>query len=558
MTDKQQADFQARLQKLRQAYTAALPAKLDNIDEQWQKLSSSWDWDTGETLHRLVHGLAGSGGSFGYAQLGTQAREIEIELKPKLQNRQIPDKKQWAELVKKLKALRQAIQEAPTKDTTSFRATATAPSGEETDKQRIYILEDDPAITRELALQLEHFGYEASTFDKVKAMDSAISQETPDAVIVDIVLPEGPMAGVDMVRDIRARHGQTLPVIFISVRNDFEARLEAARAGGDAYFVKPLEIAPLIDRIDGLTQKQIDPYRILIIDDDENLANHYALILNQAGMEATAITHPEEAMEAMTSVRPELILLDIYMSACSGLELAKIVRQQDTYLGIPIVFLSSETNLEKQSSAMRMGGDDFLTKPIEDKRLISSVAIRAERARTLNNLMVQDSLTGLLKHTKIKEQLALEVSRAKREETSLAYAMIDIDHFKDVNDTYGHLSGDHVIKALARLLKQRLRQSDYVGRYGGEEFAVILPNCNIDAAAELIEQLRLSFEKLCFLHDGKEFSVTFSAGIAIFPQHKDPEKLSQHADQALYQAKRAGRNRIVTAGPHETSGITDI
>jgi diguanylate cyclase (GGDEF)-like protein len=163
----------------------------------------------------------------------------------------------------------------------------------------------------------------------------------------------------------------------------------------------------------------------------------------------------------------------------------------------------------------------------------------------LSALMVQDSLTGLLKHTMIKEQLVQELSREQRTQSALSFAMIDIDKFKLVNDHYGHMMGDRVIKSLARLLKQRLRKSDSIGRYGGEEFAVVLPNCDPDSAAMLLNKIRADFSELRFLHEGKEFSVTFSTGIAGFPAHENADELNQAADEALYEAKHQGRNRIV-------------
>jgi diguanylate cyclase (GGDEF)-like protein len=123
--------------------------------------------------------------------------------------------------------------------------------------------------------------------------------------------------------------------------------------------------------------------------------------------------------------------------------------------------------------------------------------------------------------------------------------MIDIDKFKLVNDHYGHMMGDRVIKSLARLLQQRLRKSDRIGRYGGEEFAVVLPNCDLDSAVKALDKIRTAFSELHYLHDGKEFSVTFSAGLAGFPAHENADELNQAADEALYEAKHQGRNRIV-------------
>jgi diguanylate cyclase (GGDEF)-like protein len=196
---------------------------------------------------------------------------------------------------------------------------------------------------------------------------------------------------------------------------------------------------------------------------------------------------------------------------------------------------------------MSLGGDDFLTKPIKPGHLVSSVSSRIQRSRMLRSFMVRDSLTGLLNHTAIKDQLEREVARAKRLKTPLAYAMIDIDLFKRVNDTYGHPVGDRVIKSLSRLLKQRLRETDVVGRYGGEEFAVIMSDTDGPAAMKVLDNIRDAFSRFSHLADGKEFSVTFSGGIADVALSGDAIKLGDFADRALYEAKHAGRNRLVLA-----------
>jgi len=174
------------------------------------------------------------------------------------------------------------------------------------------------------------------------------------------------------------------------------------------------------------------------------------------------------------------------------------------------------------------------------------------RYRALRALMVRDSLTGLLNHTNYKERLRAEVARAKRQNKLLSVAIIDIDHFKKVNDTYGHPAGDRVIKNLSRLLKQRLRGADVIGRYGGEEFALALPDTPIGVALGVINDLRESFAAI-EQHAGKAtFQNTFSAGVAeCSPQHPalmDTEALIKAADEALYVSKHGGRNRVTAAG----------
>ena len=163
--------------------------------------------------------------------------------------------------------------------------------------------------------------------------------------------------------------------------------------------------------------------------------------------------------------------------------------------------------------------------------------------------MIQDSLTGLLNHTRVLEQLDLEIARASRENEDLSFVMIDIDHFKAVNDQYGHPIGDRVIRSLARLLKQRLRKSDSIGRYGGEEFAVILPKTDPKMAGALINEIRESFSKIQHKSNSEElpeFTCTFSAGVAhITEKLNSVDSLCQAADKALYAAKHSGRNCVV-------------
>jgi diguanylate cyclase (GGDEF)-like protein len=194
-----------------------------------------------------------------------------------------------------------------------------------------------------------------------------------------------------------------------------------------------------------------------------------------------------------------------------------------------------------------MGGDEFLTKPISPEHLISAVVGRAERMKIIRSLMIKDGMTGLYNHSTIKEYLGTMIAQARRQGTDVGFAMIDLDNFKRVNDTYGHLVGDQVLVTIARLLRQRLRSSDVVGRYGGEEFAVILPDCDITLAVSLIDQLRESFGSIRFPVGDTPFSVTFSAGVAAFSSYNDEFSLCKAADEALYQAKNEGRNRVEMA-----------
>jgi diguanylate cyclase (GGDEF)-like protein len=162
-------------------------------------------------------------------------------------------------------------------------------------------------------------------------------------------------------------------------------------------------------------------------------------------------------------------------------------------------------------------------------------------------MMIRDSLTGLLNHTTIRERLMTELLRSARQNTPLTYAILDIDNFKTVNDTYGHATGDRVLKSLSQMLIKRLRQSDIIGRYGGEEFAIILPNTSAPMGEKIMDELRFGFSQLLHHSGEHEFSVTFSCGLATFPAYESISLLSEAADKALYEAKHQGRNQTVVS-----------
>jgi len=278
----------------------------------------------------------------------------------------------------------------------------------------------------------------------------------------------------------------------------------------------------------------------------------YAAHLSAAGFVTQTLTDPMQALDALADSPPELILLDMNMPGASGQELARVIRQQDAYLSIPIVFLSAESDVGRQREAMSTGGDEFLQKPIEPEHLISAVKSRVIRYRALRALMVRDSLTGLLNHTSFKERLRAEVARARRLGKTLSVGLIDLDHFKRVNDSHGHPAGDRVIRNLSRLLRQRLRGADVIGRYGGEEFAVALVDTSLESAHHVLDAIRKSFAAIGQKAGNAEFHCTFSAGLAQMPPCEDADSLIQSADEALYRAKRGGRDRI--RGPSTPAG----
>jgi diguanylate cyclase (GGDEF)-like protein len=533
-----------RLLELRRKYAEGLPARLAGIEASVTaaRAGDPPDW---HVLFRALHAIAGSAGTFGFKALGAKARELE-DMVLSCRDGGTPESACVGSLVDGLLELRATAQaELDSAISAAAGAENSEPAAPAGRSGLVFVVDDDAALAAEIARQIETFGYTTRTFtNRADAIEAAAAQP-PAAAVLDIMLPEGELAGPEIAQAIRFFSQRAIPVVFVSSRSDWTARLAATRVGGAAYLTKPVEITELLDRLDLLLQRRpADAYRVLIVEDEEILAEHYAEVLRGAGMQVEVLHDPSRLIETIPAFAPELILMDLYMPGCTGFEAAKVLRQIDEYLSIPIVFLSTESDSGRQLSAMQIGGDDFLRKPVPEDRLVAAVAMRAERFRRIRTLMLCDSLTGLLNHVAFKLRLESELARAQRQNAPLAVAMIDIDHFKSVNDRFGHPAGDRVIKALSRLMTLRLRKSDIVGRYGGEEFAVVLPDTSIEDALPVIDKLRDEFSRLAFRRDGDAFSCTLSAGLAGATPNEDPAELLAAADKALYDAKHGGRNRV--------------
>ncbi len=384
---------------------------------------------------------------------------------------------------------------------------------------------------------IAELGYRTRSSSKAPDLIAEIDHDAPDAVIV---LDESGDA-----LPLCSAWAQVCPVILVSSQDGFAFRLAAAAAKVRAVVrppISPIEMSDWLDSICGSTAA--DRTSVVIVDDDWLTATVNAEILRSAGMEVTTVCDPRTALAEIERLLPDMVLMDMEMPGVDGITLAQIIRQTRQFLAMPIVFLSGEQDESRQLEARQLGGDDFITKPVNPGRLISLVQLRTHRARLLRTMIERDGLTGLYDHTRFNERLAHELERSRRIDGPLSLVMIDLDRFKMVNDQYGHPVGDTVIRALAHSLRAGLRKIDIVGRYGGEEFGVIMLDTDAQAAYAVINRIRAQFSQIAFRAASTSFTVTFSAGIAATGALKEFPEIVAAADQALYQAKAAGRDTI--------------
>jgi len=412
----------------------------------------------------------------------------------------------------------------------------------------IYILDDSQSHLTALTAQIELFSYKVITFKKIDELCVAIKQLMPAAIVADVVIEEG------LTPDIWVKNFETHglvgakipPVIFMSAHDVSLIRMKCVRAGGCGFATKPINMNKLIAQLDSVTGRYAEEaYRVLIIDDQASQAQYHALLLQEAQCQVEVSLEVEDALDKVMRFRPDVILMDLYMPGFTGLEVAIAIRQRVEYSGIQILFLSSEKNTQTQKEILVTAGEAFLEKPIEPNYLVRIVQARAGYSRRIGNVMARDSLTNLYNHAEIKRHIKVESSRASRNSKPLSLVMLDIDLFKNVNDSYGHIVGDQVLKTLALLLSDSLRRTDLVGRYGGEEFLILMPDTDAKSAKEVIEWLLEKFTAISNYGEA-HFSCSFSAGIAEFKGGDATDNTLQQADQLMYEAKEHGRNQVVT------------
>ncbi len=542
--------LEQELKKLRAGFAKKLPERLQGLVEDWEAVKDAgWTQDGLRSLHRSVHGLIGTAGSLGFTIMTKTARRLEHQLIVLLERDEPPSDEDRARVASWF----EKISKAGTEDaleTVTQGSIDIAMQGLNAilEPRNLIVVVEEESFSGELAQQLEHFGFDLQMYKTVDDVAVDAAERTPAAVILVMSSQSDELTGVTAAKAVRESFGESVPVVFLSNRSDIEARLDAVRAGCSGFFVKPVNYSDVLETLDRITRSEPEPYRILIVDDEKDTAEFHSANLRAAGLSTVIVTDPFEVSSQLVEFQPDLILMDVYMPGCNGVELAMVIRQEEAFVGVPIVFLSRETDRMKQLAALEDSGDDFFTKPVPPNELVPVISARAKRSRTLRTLMERDGLTGLYSHSRIIEQIESAVRRARRRQGEFAVAMLDIDGFKLVNDTHGHLVGDQVLKALAYLLRQHLRSSDVLGRFGGDEFVILLPDADGTAAVEKMEEIRQNFAAIDHDTGHSLFSVTVSCGVAEYPTALSCHELIAAADDALYGAKRAGRDRVVLAG----------
>ena len=520
------------------------------LELRWQSYRSSGDFDQFVEFTLSLNGLTERLNQQNLPGLASACQELEnraLGLFTDHTLRPVSDE-QAAAISQQLGAILQLLQRHETPAVITKRLTDHA--DDERDpwiRQRNVLIVSRPGHPWSAALveQLSFYGFRPHIlgWDDEAALD-----EAPLAIVLvpDHEASTYPPQALDALQRLKARYVASY-VYCLSVPASLEAIVGLQRAGANVCIPAEIKLSDILSRIlDLVESREQETHRVLIVEDSKTAVAHIQRALDLHGIDSRAINTPLALLQVCAEFRPHAILMDMYMPFCTGVEVTRALRQIPEYQSLPVIYLSGETDIGQQVEALRLGGDQFLTKPANPIILSAVVKTKIDRYRDMLRSGRHDSLTGLLNHSASKEQLA-QMLRRTLPAGHLAVAMIDIDRFKSINDNYGHPVGDQVIRSLAWLLRGRLRNSDLIGRYGGEEFIIALGGVDMGQAMTLLDRIREDFSRLPHAHGRGALRASFSCGIAAVPSYVTASALIEAADEALLQAKRDGRNRIVAA-----------
>ncbi len=299
-------------------------------------------------------------------------------------------------------------------------------------------------------------------------------------------------------------------------------------------------------------KRKKDPL-VLIVDDVPKNLQVLGTMLSNENYRIAAASNGKQAIEIANDILPDLILLDIMMSGLNGYETCTILKSNSKTREIPVIFLTAKIEIEDVVKGLKVGAVDYVTKPFNSFELLARVKTHVELKTNrdllkeqnilLEKLSITDSMTGLYNHQFIIDSLSKRIAESSRYKQPLSVAMMDIDFFKKVNDSYGHAFGDHVLIKISSIIEDMIRKTDMVGRYGGEEFLIVFTNTDLKSALKTTERIRESIKDHKW--DKPKLEITISGGVGQV-EDEDTSEIVINVDNLLYKAKANGRNRVET------------
>jgi two-component system cell cycle response regulator len=459
---------------------------------------------------------------------------------------------------------------------------------------RILVVDDIPANVRLLEAKLMAEYFEVLTASDGPSALEVANAQAPDLILLDVMMPG--MDGLEVAERLKAdpktRH---IPIVMITALTDTADRVRGLEAGADDFLSKPVNDIALFARVRSLARLKVmmDELRmrdaitgemdiageapqdaevdaskgqILMAESDDLLAGKLCEYLTAAGHRVERVSSGAEALERGHQPGLDLVIVNLDLAGEDGLRLCSQFRSQDGTRHVPILLVLDESELAQLAKGLELGVTDYLIRPIDHNELLARTRTQIRRRRyhdklhlMLDNsvsLAYTDALTGVYNRHYMNAHLDRKITEIDNTQQPVSVMIFDIDHFKRVNDTYGHASGDEVLRAVAQRVSGSIRDFDLLARYGGEEFVVIMPSTPADISLVVAERLCRKIGSEAFEVSGSQaaLDITASIGVATTTDARETAgALLGRADAALYEAKNDGRNQVRSAAAPETA-----
>ncbi|GGD73375.1 putative bifunctional diguanylate cyclase/phosphodiesterase [Lacimicrobium alkaliphilum] len=546
-----------KLNTLQTNYKLHLAQYRARLTELWPKAAQ--DPEKRQEALTIAHRLAGSGQAYGFRDISQGAKELEnaLERVDKLSQKELISAvshpfNTLLNILQQHEIAKDTLDEGTVTEGSFLTDTGNGPQ----QNINLLIVDDDKDFSARLLHTLETYGYRGKVESDIANLEHAVSIHDPLALLVDMDFYGHRFAGAKQVSLWRQKNGEPLPVIFISKHDSFELRLASVRAGGNHFLSKPLDIPKLVALLHSeLNLAPAEPYRVIIVDDDRDLLSLYESILDDAGYVVSTATGAESALNLLDQSRPELILIDVNMPGCNGIELGRIIRQHEEFSVIPLLFISASANTDMELACARLTNDEFINKPIEPWRLVMMVKSRVVKGRQLrkqdhtlinaDSAVAHDALTALPRLSHLR--LAIDKTLQQKQQGFTALVKLDIRDFHTINNLHGKFFGDQILQRLAWELGQHIKSESLLCRENGDEFLIFTTGHDSrDALHEYINNMIKVIEEIEVISEQGQAVLSVDVGIAIAAKNdRAADKLIDHADMALFKAKAANGPELV-------------
>ncbi len=541
-----------QFERIREIYVESFPEKIQTLRECWANINASQQYRNHlADLRMEVHKIAGSSGSHDFNDIYELAKKTEHSIL-----RVIDEKSSWQTTNNTIGNLVQQLVDLLESELLNYNFS----EDDDTQIPRlenlqlshreliIFIVSHRPVELSLLSSLLESRGFTVIKFNKIEQAEAMSATVEPAIIVLDLGDANDCTLDISSKENFNSKSASLPAFVVISRRDDTATRKMAARFEADAFFATPINAHNFSSTLDVLLEnKSENTSGVLLVDKKQSRTVDIEKALRNENIRCRTIQNIEHITDELVNFKPDLVLMAFNSNEQDCQDGIKIVRLHESYFNMPILCLIDKDIPGERLQAMQVGADDCIFFDEFMGIQFTILKQRILRSKRANHLIIMDSLTGALNRDAFLERANEEISLAIRRKESVCLAMIDVDHFKQINDQNGHVVGDYVLRHISDYLNNRLRRSDVVGRYAGDEFLVLLPDTDLDSAYLVLDMIRKNLVAHNINVNNAEVRVSISLGlVAAQPtENLSVESLIVDADKKLYEAKVAGRNMLV-------------